>query len=891
MWYHTTNKLLYVWVDEDDPDTATEETHHWQVVENQAAIDAAAAASAAQDTADGKRRVFVAEPQTPYDVGDLWDRGPTTGLYRCKIARISTEEFSSGDWQVIADKTSLNTAADFTGRGELARLDEISEEELETALLGLIDGKIEQYYQSSDPQSTWTGAPTKRRHLGDLWYDTEENKLYVYREPESGSFEWTYIEDAETTAAAAAASAAQDTADGKRRVFVAQPTTPYDEGDLWDKGNGVNEGLWRCVNSRASGSYVATDWRVAADTTSANTAAGFQGQGSLSLLSTVSYNVLDTSLQGLLDGKIEQHYQTGDPSDEWPSNPVKREHIGDLWYHPNNKVLKVWDETSTNTFEWREVQNQDALDAAEAASTAQDTADGKRRVFVDTPAPPYDVGDLWDKGNGENEGLWRCITAKAENQQYAAGDWQVAADTTSNNTAASFAGQGALATLSSVSFTNLDQALRGRIDGKIEQFYSTSDPSTSWDADEKEEHLGDLWYNPNNRTLKVWREVSGTYQWDEIENQAAIDAAAAASAAQGTADGKIQLFVTQTPVPPYDVGDLWDRGSTNGLWRCITARSSTQSYAESHWQRAADTTANNTAAAIANQGGFATLDEINSSNVSTYIANAAITDAQINDLSADTITTGTLDATDVSIINLTVSNLAGDVTEIDTFTATNVPFQVQASYIRDMVTIPAQTNSYRPFVTINATAQLQDNITVWGELQMRENNTTSKTSIGTATSSEAANYEDYFYLDGSITFSSTSTVAVGDLIGRSTLTNPAYRVVSIITYSGAIVAFVRTITNGIVTSAPPTGAYSKFPQTATWVTVSKSYVVERSGPSWKPMFFQGALPDATNNEVEVRVVFYRSGTVTNSTATPPTFTSGSKKFGIINIQGVVMQAR
>ena len=260
-------------------------------------------------------------------------------------------------------------------------------------------------------------------------------------------------------------------------------------------------------------------------------------------------------------------------------------------------------------------------------------------------------------------------------------------------------------------------------------------------------------------------------------------------------------------------------------------------------------------------------------------------------MSADTITAGTLDATDVSIINLTVANLAGDVTEVDTFTATNVPFQVQASYIRDMVTIPAQTNSYRPFVTINATAQLQDNITVWGELQMRENNTTSKTSIGTATGSEAADYEDYFYLDGSITFPSTSTVAVGDLIGRSTLTNPAYRVVSIITYTGAIVAFVRTITNGIVTSAPPTGEYSKFPQTATWVTVSKSYVVERSGPSWKPMFFQGALPDATNNEVEVRVVFYRSGTVTNSTATPPTFTSGSKKFGIINIQGVVMQAR
>ena len=273
------------------------------------------------------------------------------------------------------------------------------------------------------------------------------------------------------------------------------------------------------------------------------------------------------------------------------------------------------------------------------------------------------------------------------------------------------------------------------------------------------------------------------------------------------------------------------------------------------------------------------------------IQNGTITDAEINDLNASKITAGTLDATDVDVINLTVSNLSGDVTEIDTFTATNVPFQVQATFTRSLVTIPEQINAHRPFVTVNATAQLQDNITVWGELQMRENNTTAKTVIGTASSSSGAVYEDYFYFDASLTFPSTVTIAVGDLIGLSTLSNPAYKVVSIYTYTGAIVAYVRTTTNGIVYTAPTTGEYSKFPQTATWVTVSKSYAVERSGPSWKPMFFQGALPDSTNNEVEVQIVFYRSGTTSNSSATPPTTTSGSKKFGILNIQGVVMQAR
>ena len=68
----------------------------------------------------------------------------------------------------------------------------------------------------------------------------------------------------------------------------------------------------------------------------------------------------------------------------------------------------------------------------------------------------------------------------------------VAADTTSANTAAGFVDQGDLATLNSVSCTNLDEALRGRVfDGKIEQFFTTSDPSTNFGgATQKKSILG-----------------------------------------------------------------------------------------------------------------------------------------------------------------------------------------------------------------------------------------------------------------------------------------------------------------------------------------------------------------------------------------------------------------
>lgn len=42
----------------------------------------------------------------------------------------------------------------------------------------------------------------------------------------------------------------------KRRVFTAEPTTPYDVGDLWFDGSVIK----RCTTARATGAYVAGDW-------------------------------------------------------------------------------------------------------------------------------------------------------------------------------------------------------------------------------------------------------------------------------------------------------------------------------------------------------------------------------------------------------------------------------------------------------------------------------------------------------------------------------------------------------------------------------------------------------------------------------------------------------
>jgi phage-related protein len=69
----------------------------------------------------------------------------------------------------------------------------------------------------------------------------------------------------------------------------------------------------------------------------------------------------------------------------------------------------------------------------QAAENAQDTADGKRRVFVKEPTPPYDKGDLWvtaidNDGDGEND-MYVANTTKLEGEKFSKDDWQPATST------------------------------------------------------------------------------------------------------------------------------------------------------------------------------------------------------------------------------------------------------------------------------------------------------------------------------------------------------------------------------------------------------------------------------------------------------------------------------
>lgn len=130
-------------------------------------------------------------------------------------------------------------------------------------------------------------------------------------------------------------------------------------------------------------------------------------------------DALAQDIQTQLDGKIETYNQTSDPSTAWTTTAAKQAHTGDLWYSLSTKLTKRWDGTAWVT-----------LDATD--TVAQDLAKAAAKVFVNTPIPPYKVGDIWI-GNSASD-MKRCQTARSSGS-YVSSDWIKAVKYTDDSTA------------------------------------------------------------------------------------------------------------------------------------------------------------------------------------------------------------------------------------------------------------------------------------------------------------------------------------------------------------------------------------------------------------------------------------------------------------------------
>lgn len=152
-----------------------------------------------------------------------------------------------------------------------------SQEDVIEDLQNQIDGAIDTWYYSGDPTLSnqpavaWTTDETKENHLRDLYFNTQNGHSFRFAK-EGNTYKWIQIEDADAIKALADAAAAQGTANVKKRVFVAQPTSPYDIGDLWVQGSTGD--IKRCATAKTSSqSFAAADWVLASkytDDTKAN---------------------------------------------------------------------------------------------------------------------------------------------------------------------------------------------------------------------------------------------------------------------------------------------------------------------------------------------------------------------------------------------------------------------------------------------------------------------------------------------------------------------------------------------------------------------------------------------------------------------------------------------
>lgn len=167
---------------------------------------------------------------TSISIGDLWfDTNDSNKLYRA--GSVGADQITAGEWEAVRDTDIAQALSDAADAQATA------------------DGKVTTYYQSTEPTA---------EAIGDLWIDTDDDRLYRW----SGAA-WVEIQDTDIAQAISDAGTAQATADGKIVTFYQDAVpTATSAGDLWVDTNDGNK-LYRATaegdDQVTAGEWVAVD--------------------------------------------------------------------------------------------------------------------------------------------------------------------------------------------------------------------------------------------------------------------------------------------------------------------------------------------------------------------------------------------------------------------------------------------------------------------------------------------------------------------------------------------------------------------------------------------------------------------------------------------------------
>jgi len=423
------------WIDSDDNMIYRYNGSAWVEVQDDDIATAIANAATAQSTADGKVYVWrQASAPTAEAVGDLWlDSDDGDKMYR----------WSGSAWVEVQDDDIATAIANAATAQATA------------------DGKITTFYQSS--------APTAEG-VGDLWVDTDDDKLYRW----SGSA-WTEVQDDDIADALARAFDSDDAAAMIQGVFSQDTVSNLLYNGGFEDVDGGGDAYWwetkSGVSTETSGGDVSNKYLKLTRSGLHKWAVHVGPDGSSYRYIEVNPGeVYEFGGSGKTDGTgqwritarecdkdksmLVNNYVSGTES-SWTAKSkqfttgsttrfllllVQTQADVGLWaafdnvylrqVGPHKDTLKVifyqasaptaedtgdyWIDSDDNMIyrwngsAWVEVQDDDIATAISDAATAQATADGKVYVWRQASAPTADAtGDLWlDSDDGDRLYRW-----------------------------------------------------------------------------------------------------------------------------------------------------------------------------------------------------------------------------------------------------------------------------------------------------------------------------------------------------------------------------------------------------------------------------------------------------------------------------------------------------
>ena len=151
------------------------------------------------------------------------------------------------------------------------------------------------------------------------------------------------------------------------------------------------------------------------------------------------------NIQNQVDGAIETWFYDpvptleNLPASDWDTDEKKNNHLGDLYYSKEGKAYRFQYEQEKGWY-WNAITDTDIVTALENAQKAQDTADGKRRIFVRQPqnSDAYDIGDMWVNatyGSTYKDDMLRANTSKKAGEAFSISHWELASKYTDDTLA------------------------------------------------------------------------------------------------------------------------------------------------------------------------------------------------------------------------------------------------------------------------------------------------------------------------------------------------------------------------------------------------------------------------------------------------------------------------